>query len=118
MDLQVTNWWKGFRFTPKLDETWAQVGWEATCLNGDHSRCVKTLNFRKHGGQVQVERKLMYWCLAGCDIDTKFNHGRVPFPEPLLRLDRLECVQSVRDTLLQSGAEGVIESPPKRPRIQ
>ena len=67
---------------------------------------------------MQVERKLMYWCLAGCDIDTKFNHGRVPFPEPLLRLDRLECVQSVRDMLLQSGAEGFIESPPKRPRIQ
>ena len=76
------------------------------------------MNFRKHGGQAQVEKKLMYWCLAGRDIDTKFNHGCMPFPKPLLSFDSLEGVESVRDVLLQSGAEGVIALPPKRSRIQ
>ena len=101
-----------------MDEFYDQVGWQATCSNPDHLGCVKTMNFRKHGGQVQVEKMLMYWCLAGRDIDTKFNHVRVPFPEPLLRHDTLESVGSVKDMLLQSGAEGVVESLSKRPRMQ
>ena len=118
LDLHVTHHWRTFKFTPKLDESYAQVGWEATCQNPDHRRCVRTMNFRKYAGQVQVERRLMFWCLACHDIDTKENHFRIPFPHPLPRIDSLQDVQSVRDMLLQSGAEGVIDAPPKRQRMQ
>ena len=116
LDFHITHYWRHFRFCPKLDDFWDQVGWEATCLNPDHERCVKTMNFRKHGGRLAVERKLKYWCLAGEDLGTKGQHLKVPFPENMPSLSRLDGLESVRDMLVQSGADGVTAALVKRPR--
>ena len=116
LDLHITHYWRQFRFCPKLDEFLDQVGWEATCLNPNHLRCVKTMNFRRHGGRLAVEKKLKYWCLAGEDLKTKVNHLRVPFPENMPSLSSLDELESVRPMLVRSGADGVSDMPVKRPR--
>ena len=61
---------------------------------------------------------MKYWCLAGGDIATKSDHLKLRYPEPLPRLDYLETASSVRESLLASGAPGVIRrDSQKRPRL-
>ena len=85
-------------------------------MNRDHGRCVKSINFKKHGGRLNVERKLKFRCLAGRDLTTTGAHSSMPFPEPVPSLGSLDTLDSVRDMLQQSGADGVSASPAKRPR--
>lgn len=117
--LNVSSHWKGFRFCPKYDEYYNQVGWEVTCCNVGHGRCVRTLNFRKHKGQLNVEKMLKFWCLAAADIDTKANHSKLPFPDPLPSLDVLDSGVSVRSSLVALGAQGLCsDDQRKRRRVQ
>ena len=110
LQLLTSTYWRGYSFCPKINEFFDQVGWQATCTNCDHGRCVRTLNFRKHHGQLNVEKMLKFWCLASEHLTTKHDHLSVEFPDPLPALDVLESLGSARDLLVEMGARGLYTS--------
>ena len=107
LQLLASTYWRGYSFCPKIIEFFDQVGWQATCSNCDHGRCLRTLNFRKHHGQSNVEKMLKFLCLASEHLTTKHDHLSMDFPDPLPSLDVLESMGSARDLLVRMGARGL-----------
>lgn len=90
----ITQYWYGFRFTPtRTSGEWS--GWEVSCTNPSHqapSKCRRTRDFRRHGGQAMVERALKWWCLATDSVSTRIEHRDLPNepPEGLPSIEVLE----------------------------
>ena len=61
---------------------------------------------------------MKYWCLAAGDIETKSDHIALTYPEPLPRLDYLETAASVRESLQQTDARGVVKGDRQKRRRQ
>eukprot|EP00969_Alexandrium_andersonii_P122690 5423665-Alexandrium_andersonii.AAC.1 len=69
----MTDYWKGFRFTPKYDAfTGERKSWQCACWLPGHkdplrpqSECTRTLSFQNSDGEEMVLRRLKQWALDG-----------------------------------------------------
>jgi len=100
----VTQDWRGFKFTqtypPGVSATGQRqaLGWEVTCYwsrHADGQICRRTANFNAHGGRLELERKLKWWCMQCHAVATRADHRDLPFPAKdclpsLAQLERLQ----------------------------
>ena len=75
-----TQYWHGFRFST----TWSAgqaIGFEAACFQHRERgapQCRRTREFKKWGGQLEVEKALKWWCVKACQCKGRLEHRDLP----------------------------------------